>query len=172
MRSRRSDPAAPALAPCDSLRNSASTASFTAAGVVPCDAAMALIGLPSATSRSSSSSSSVSVVVGVRLHERLDDLRVDHRPAGRDLAHGAGELVALGDAVLEQVGVAGGAVGEERDRVLGVVELREHDDPGAGVALADLLRRVDALLLEVRRHADVGDQTWGSAASAPSTSSS
>ena len=53
-------------------------------------------------------------VVGDRLHQRLDDLRVEHRPAGRDLAHGAGELVALGDAVLQEVGVAGGAVAEQR----------------------------------------------------------
>ena len=43
---------------------------------------------------------------GDRVHERLDDLRVEHRAAGRDLAHRAGELVALGDAVLEEVGVA------------------------------------------------------------------
>ena len=80
-----------------------------------------------------------------RMHERLDDLGIEHRSAGRDLAHRARELVALGDAVLEEVRVAGRAVGEQRDRVLGVVVLREDDDAGAGVALAELLGRVDAL---------------------------
>ena len=111
--------------------------------------AIALIGRPSATWCSSSSSAAVSPPSsGDRLHERLDDLRVEHRAAGRDLAHGARELVALGDAVLQEVGVARRAVGEQRDRVLGVVVLRQHDHAGARVALAQLLRRVDALLLE------------------------
>ena len=82
---------------------------------------------------------------GDRVHERLDDRGVEHRAAGRDLAHGPGELVALGDAVLEQVRVARGAVGEQRDRVLGIVVLREHDHAGARVALAQLLGGVDAL---------------------------
>ena len=82
---------------------------------------------------------------GDRVHERLDDLGIEHRAAGRDLAHGAGELVALGDPVLQEVRVAGGAVGEQRDRVFGIVVLRQHDDAGAGMALAELLRRVDAL---------------------------
>ena len=100
-------------------------------------------------------------VVGDRLHERLDDLRVEHRPARRDLAHGAGQLVALGDAVLQQVRVAGRAVGEERDRVVGVVVLGQHDHAGARVALAQLLRREDPLLLEARWHADVGDEHLG-----------
>ena len=70
-----------------------------------------------------------------RRDDRLDDRRVEHRAAGRDLAHGPRELVALGDAVLQQVGVAGGAVGQQRDRVLGVVVLGEHHDAGARVAL-------------------------------------
>jgi hypothetical protein len=93
-----------------------------------------------------------------RVHERLDDLRIEHRAAGCDLAYRSGELVALGDAVLEQVRVAGGAVGEQRDRVLGIVVLREHDHAGAGMALAELLRGVDALPLEGRRHPDVGHE--------------
>ena len=71
------------------------------------------------------------------------------------------ELVALGQAVLQQVGVAGRAVGEQRDGVLGVVVLAEDHDAGAGLALADLLGRVDALALEGRRHADVADDDLG-----------
>ena len=85
---------------------------------------------------------------GHGVHERLDDLGIEHRTAGRDLAHGARELVALGDAVLQQVGVPGGAVGEERDRVFGIVVLRQDDHTGSGMALAQLLGRVDALALE------------------------
>ena len=63
--------------------------------------------------------------------------------------------------VLQQVGVAGGALAQQRDGVLGVVVLGEDHHAGAGVALAQLLGRVDALALERRRHADVGDTTWG-----------
>ena len=154
-----SAPLVPVDAPSDSLRNSSSTDVATAAAVVPRDAAMALIGRPSATSWSSSSSAAVSPLSSVTgWSERLDDLRVEHGSAGRDLADRARELVALGDAVLQEVGVAGGAVGEQRDRVVGVVVLREHDHAGAGVTLAELLGRVDALLLEARRHADVGHE--------------
>ena len=159
MRRRFSAPAVPVLAPSDSLRNRFSTESATAAAVVPCAlrdgldrpalgdlVQELLVGLGEPG------------VVGDRLHQRLDDLRVEHRAAGRHLAHRAGELVALADPVLEQVGVAGGAVTEQRDGVVGVVVLRQHDHAGAGVALAQRLGRVDALALEARRHADVGDQ--------------
>ena len=97
-------------------------------------------------------------LVGDGLDERLDDLRVEDRTARRDFAHRARELVAFRDAVLQQVRVTSGPVREERDRVVRVVELRQHDDAGAGVALPDELRRVDPFLLEARRHADVGDE--------------
>ena len=100
-------------------------------------------------------------IVGDRSHQGVDDLRVDHRPAGRDLADGPRELVALGDAVLEEVGVPGCALAEQRDGVVGVVVLGEHHDSGARVALPQLLRRVDAFLLEARRHPDVGHEHLG-----------
>ena len=45
----------------------------------------------------------------------------------------------------KQVRVAGGALGEQRDGVLGVVVLAEDHDTGAGMTLADLLAGVDAL---------------------------
>ena len=162
IRRRLSAPAVPVLAPADSLRNSSSTESAIAAAVVPRDAGdrldrpalgdlvqQVLVGRGEAG------------VVGDRLHQRLDDLRVEHRAAGRHLAHCPGELVALADPVLEEVGVAGGAVAEQGDGVVGVVVLRQHDHAGAGVALAELLGRVDALPLEARRHADVGDEHLG-----------
>ncbi len=101
-------------------------------------------------------------VVGDGLDERLDDLRVEHRSTRRDLAHGACELVALGDPVLEEVCVPRGSVGEQGDRVVGVVVLREDDDSGARVPLAELLGGVDALLLEARWHADIGHEHLGS----------
>ena len=97
--------------------------------------------------------------------DRVDQCRhddgVEHRSAGGHLSDRPGELVALGDAVLQQVGVPGGTLGEQRHRVVGVVVLAEDDDAGAGVALADLLARVDALGLEVRRHADVAHDDVG-----------
>ena len=162
MRSRFSAPVVPVLAPSDSFKKSFSTESATSAAVVLRDAAIALIGRPSATLvQELLVVGGEAGVVGDRRDERLDDLRVDHRPAGRDLADGPRELVALGHAVLEEVGVPGRALAEQRDRVVGVVVLREHHHPGARVALPQLLGRVDALLLEARRHPDVGDEHLG-----------
>ena len=161
-RSRRSALSLPALAPLASLRNSCSTASFTASGVVWRLAAMALIGRPSATCSSSSSSCSErSPSARTGAHQRVDDLGVEHRAAGGHRADGLDQLVALGHPVLQQVGVAGGALGQQRDGVLGVVVLGQDHDAGAGVALAHLLGRLDALVLEGGRHADVGDDDLG-----------
>jgi hypothetical protein len=91
-----------------------------------------------------------------RVHQRGGDGGVEHRPTRRHLPDGPGQLVAFGDSVLEEVGVARRALGEEGDGVLGVFVLGEDDDTGAGVALAELLGRVDPLSLERRWHADVG----------------
>ena len=90
-----------------------------------------------------------------RVDQGRHDHGIEHRTARRHLADRPGELVALGNAVLQQVCVARGTFGEQRHRVVGVVVLAEDDDAGAGVALADLLAGIDALGLEVRRHADV-----------------
>jgi hypothetical protein len=57
--------------------------------------------------------------------------------------------------------VARRALGQQRDRVLRVLVLGQHHDAGAGVPLAHLLGRVDALPLERRWHADVGHQHLG-----------
>ena len=87
----------------------------------------------------------------------LDDRGVEHRSTGGHFANRPGQLVALGDAILEQVGVTGGAFGQQGDRVVGVVVLAEDHDAGAGMALADQLAGLDALAVEVRWHADVAD---------------
>src|SRR4029078_778674 len=84
------------------------------------------------------------------IDERLHDPRVDQRAARGHLADGASELVALGNAVLQEVGEPRRALAEERHRVLRIVVLREHDYSGARVPLANLLRCIDALALEVR----------------------
>jgi hypothetical protein len=96
-----------------------------------------------------------------RLDQRLDDRWVEGRAARGDAADGVGELAAFRDAVLEQVAVASRPLGEQRDRVLRVVVLGQHDDAGARVALADLLRRVDALTVERGWHPYIGDQHLG-----------
>ena len=99
-----------------------------------------------------------------RVDEGGDDRRIEHRAAGRHLADGAGELIALGDVVLQQVGVARGAFREQGDGVVGIVVLAEDHDARARMALADPLAGVDALALEARRHADVAHHHVGSEA--------
>ena len=135
-------PRVPVLAPFDKLQEERLRPHRSPRpGWCPCAAAMALIGLPSATSRSRSSSAAVEArrrrVAGC--HERFDDLGVEHRAAGGDLADGAGELVAFGHPILEEVGVPRCAVGEERDGVLRVVVLRRgppHRCPGGACAIS------------------------------------
>ena len=88
----------------------------------------------------------------------LDDGRVEGGAAGGHRPDRVDELAALGDVVLEQVAVAGRSLGQQRDRVLRVLVLREHHDPGPRVALAHLTGGVDAFALEAGRHPDVGDE--------------
>ena len=123
---------------------------------------MALIGLPSATMPRSSSSAGVrppSEVTGRT--QGVDDGRVERVTPGRHGPDGIDQLVALGDMVLQEVAVPGRALGQERDGVLGVVVLREHDHAGPGMALAHLLGRIDPLTVERGRHPDVGHQDLG-----------
>ena len=124
--------------------------------------AIALIVRPAAICESSSSSSRAQPAGAPHgVHQGADDHRVEHRAAGGDLADRPRQLVALGDAVLQQVGVPGRALRQQRHGVLGVVVLAEDHDAGARMDLADLLDGVDALALEVRWHADVGDDDVG-----------
>jgi hypothetical protein len=87
--------------------------------------------------------------------QAFGDRGVDRAPARRDLADRADELVALRDPVLQQVGEPALALAEERDRVRLVVVGREHDDARRRMLLADRVRAVDPLELEVRGHLDV-----------------
>ena len=129
-----------------SARKSVSTASAAAAGVMRWAAAIALMGGLRRPGGAAPPRLRVrSAVVGDRVHHRFDD-RSGRAPSRRwRRPHGPGQLVALGDAVFQQVRVAGRALVEQRDGVLRVVELGQDDDAGAGVTLADLCGRVDAL---------------------------
>ncbi len=91
----------------------------------------------------------------------FDDRGVEHAPAGRDLADRSDQLVAVADAILEEIRVARRAVAQQRDRVLGLVVLRQHHHTGAGMLEPHDARRLDAFALEARRHADVGHQYIG-----------
>ena len=92
----------------------------------------------------------------VRRDQALDDLGVDHRAAGGDLADGGEELADLADALLQQVGAALAAVLEQGQRVGRVVVLAEHDDAHRRVVGAQPGGQGDALVRARRGHADVG----------------
>jgi hypothetical protein len=63
--------------------------------------------------------------------------------------------------VLQEVPVPRGALGQQRDGVLGIVVLRQDHDSGAWMALADLFRRINALPVERGGHSDVRHQHMG-----------
>ena len=161
-------PWSPADTPSASLTNTASTSASTASGGGPPGRGDGLDRLALGDHAEQLLLGRAEPAVGGhRPHQRLDDGGVERGAAGGHGPDGVDELVALGDVVLQQVAVAGGALGQQRDRVLGIVVLGEDHDAGAGVALADLLGRVDALALERRRHPDVGHEHLGFAAVAP-----
>ncbi len=93
--------------------------------------------------------------------KRVDDLRVDHRAACRDLGDGADELVDVGDPLLQQVGPPLGPFVEELERVAGLHVLAEDHDADAGVRGPDRLGGADALVGAGRRHPDVGHDDVG-----------
>src|ERR1700683_460015 len=141
IRRRRSAPWLPADTLWDSLTKTASTSSAIASGGTRRPAAIALIVFPSALSPISASSTG------------------GRGPAGAPGGHRAdavAQLAALGDVVFQQVAVASRTFRQQRDRVLGLLVLGQHHDPGAGMALAHLPGGVDALAAEVRRHPDIG----------------
>ena len=92
-----------------------------------------------------------------RAYQGLDNLGIEHRPAGGHGADCASQLIFGRHAILEQVGAPGGPLAEQGDGVLGVVELRQDHDPGAGMSLAHEPSGIDPLALESRRHTDVRD---------------
>ena len=130
-----------------------------ARGVTTSASAMAWLERPSAISESTSRSRALSTSSG--LERRLRATRrptIDGssaEPPSATRAHRVGEVVDVGDAVLEQVADAVGALREQLHRVLGLGVLREHDDAHARVRLADAPRGAHALVGVRRRHADV-----------------
>ena len=69
-------------------------------------------------------------------NQHLHHARVDHRAAARNLADGGEQLSEVGHAFLEQVGAAGRAVLQQRQRVLGLGELAEHHHADVGPLVA------------------------------------
>ena len=104
--------------------------------------AIAALLLPLAISARTSRSRPVSAASGRALDaqlggdERLDDLRVQHRAAGRDRLDRRHQLGAIVDALLEQIGAALRSGLQQRQRVggLGVVAQHDHADPRVGLA--------------------------------------
>ena len=145
--------------PWPASRNSCSTSSATASGVVWRATAMALIGLPSAMKVSSSWSASLRssspACTGRTSASTID--RVEQGAAGGDGPDGVDELVALGQPVLQQVASSRRRPSASSDTAYSGSSYWDRITIArAGVALADLLGGVDALALERRRHADVG----------------
>jgi putative drug exporter of the RND superfamily len=87
--------------------------------------------------------------------QRLDDERVEHRPAAGHLVQGPSELLKVADPLLEQVTNPCRALGQEREGIVLLDVLREHHDPHAGVLRADALGGLDALVGLGRGHPDV-----------------
>ena len=93
--------------------------------------------------------------------ELADDGRVERRATLADAAHRRGELLQVGDAVLEQVADALGAFLEQHHRVAGLDVLREHEHAGVGELRPDLAGRDEPLVGVGRWHADVDDRDLG-----------
>src|ERR1700683_4319365 len=161
-RSRSSAPSVPAETPSASLTKTASTSASTASGGNPLVTAIALIGLPSATMESNSSSAGGRAPSeGNRRTRAAQGARTGRFAAGGDGPDGVHQLVTLGDVVLQEVAVASRTLGQEGHGVLGIVVLRQNDDPGPRVPLADLLGGVDPFPIEGGGHPDVRDQDLG-----------
>jgi hypothetical protein len=65
------------------------------------------------------------------------------------------------DALLEHVRTAGGAVPEQRERVVRLDVLAQHDHADLGVRVAQRSRHLYAFVGACRRHPDVGDDGVG-----------
>ena len=87
------------------------------------------------------------LAAGVLRDQRLHDLRVDHRAAGRDRADRRHELVRLLDALLEEVGTARAAALQEREGVARRRVLAQHHDADVGIGGPQPLGRLDPFVL-------------------------
>ena len=90
-----------------------------------------------------------------------DDVGVERGAALGHPAHRVGERGEVGDAVLEEVADALGAVADQVERVALVGVLGEHEDADVRLARADLDRRAQAVVGVVGRHLDVDDRDVG-----------
>jgi hypothetical protein len=84
-------------------------------------------------------------------------LRINHRSTGGNAAHGVDHLVHVGDAVLEQVADAAGAVLQQLHGVMWLDVLGEHQHANLGVFGTDMLGGVEAFAGVGWGHADVDD---------------
>ena len=125
--------------------------------------AIAALFFPSAISRSTSRSRFVNWLSGdssprgVLRHQRLDDVRVDHRPAVCDGADRGDELLEILHALLQEVGAPCAAPFEECEHVTRVRILAEQNDADLGIGLAQPIGGLDPFVEPARRHPDVGD---------------
>ena len=110
----------------------------TARSVTTSASAMALLERPSAISPSTSRSRAVRLSSGSsrrrRPEQQRDDLGVQRGAAVGDAAHGVGERVHVGDAVLEQVARALGGLRQQVQRVGLLDVLGEHEHAGVRAA--------------------------------------
>ena len=123
--------------------------------------AIAALFLPAAIACSTSRSRGVSWLSGdssaaiALRHERLDDLRIDHRTAVGDCANRSGQLLEILHPLLEEVSAPSAAPLEQGAREGRVRVLAEHDDANVGVRLAQTLGCLDPFVDVARRHTDV-----------------
>lgn len=95
------------------------------------------------------------------LHQRVDDLRVEHRAALPYLGDRAQQPLRVPEPLLEQVRQPLGAVGQQLQGVLRVVVLRQDHDAQIRVLGTQLEGHVDALGGVGRGHPDVDQHDVG-----------
>ena len=137
----------------------------TARSVTNIRSAIAWFERPSAmysrTSRSRGERAPERVIAAMPADELADDGRIERRATLGDPPHRGGELVDVGDAVLEQVADALGALGQKIHRVTRLHVLGEDEHACRLVLLTDLLGRPQTLVCLCRRHTDVDDRNVG-----------
>ena len=145
-----------------SLAKIAVTCFCTARSLITARSAIARFDSPSATrpstSRSRGRQDGERIVLAAARQQVADHLRVERRPAGRDAAQRAGEVLDVGHAVLEQVAEPGRRLGQQAHRDAGLDVVREDHDADARMAVAHRAGRDEPLLGVRRRHPDVDDR--------------
>lgn len=83
------------------------------------------------------------------------DLGVEDAAAGDDPPQRVGEFVGVGDAILEEVADAAGPVRRQREDVVGLDVLGEHEDADFGMLGSDGVGGTEPFVGVRRGHADV-----------------